>query len=228
MRNPRFENGQIYHVFNRGVEKRDVFQDSGDLLRFVHHLYELNNEQHAENLTYRFSKDPAEVTLASKRDQLVQILAFVLMPNHYHLLIQQKADYGISKFMQKVGTGYTMFFNDKYTRTGALFQGKFKAVLISNDIQLRYILHYIHLNPISLYKQDSTQNEKITFLKEYKWSSLIDYIGGKSFPSVTYRNNMLEIFGGTMKYEESLVQAMAYKTLPDALSPSLLHDLNSL
>jgi putative transposase len=224
MRKVRFEDNGVYHIYNRGVEKRDIFQDEGDRLRFVHHLFELNDTQKARNLTYHFSKSTAEIESASKRDQLVYILAFALMPNHFHLLLQQKENDGISKFMQKLGTGYTMFFNEKYTRTGILFQGRFKAVHVESDKQLRYVMHYIHLNPLSLCLQDNGNVQKLRYLKEYKWSSFPDYSDGRSFPSVTHRNNMLEMFGGVRKYEESFLQAMDYKTLPEDVEPALLFD----
>ncbi|HCC05160.1 TPA: hypothetical protein DEP58_02530 [Patescibacteria group bacterium] len=224
MRNPSFENDEIYHVYNRGVEKRNVFQDAGDHNRFIHHLYEFNDEQKVLNLSYRLSNSSESIP-SGKRVQLVRILAFTLMPNHFHLLLQQNEEGGISKFMQKLGTGYTMFFNDKNTRSGALFQGKFKAVHVASDTQLRYVLQYIHLNPLSLCEESSDQNQRIQFLKEYKWSSLPDYVGLRGFPSVTSRTSMLDLFGGMSAYEKSLVQAMNYKTFPDGVDPATLLDL---
>ena len=90
---------------------------------------------------------------------IVEILAFVLMPNHFHLILQQKVDSGITKFMHKLGTGYTMYFNEKYSRVGHLFQGRFKAVLVEKDHHFLYLPHYIHLNPLDLMNvRGSTSN----------------------------------------------------------------------
>lgn len=228
MRKFRFEDNEIYHVYNRGVEKRDVYQNDGDYLRFVHHLYELNDTEQARNLAYHFSKRKSEnkIVTLGKRNQLVRILAFTLMPNHFHLLLQEITEGGISKFMQKLGTGYTMFFNEKYVRTGGLFQGTFKAVHIETDAQLRYILHYIHLNPTALYTEKSEVHQKQLFLKQYKWSSFPDYTGGRSFPSVTDRSDMLGIFGSIQKYEESVFQFLKNNTLPDDVSTSIFIDFH--
>jgi putative transposase len=224
MRNPRFVDDQIYHVYNRGVEKRIVFQDPGDHLRFIHHLFELNDAYAARNLAYHLSKSEDQILHTGKRKQLVNILAFALMPNHFHLLLQQNEEGGISKFMQKLGTGYTMFFNEKNSRTGGLFQGKFKAVHVTNDVQLRYVTHYIHLNPLALCAQESSPSEKIRFLREYKWSSLPDYIGARGFPSVTHRVGLLDMFEGVSGYQQSFTNAMAYKSRPDGIDSSLLMD----
>jgi len=136
----------------------------------------------------------------------VDILTFVLMPNHYHLLLRQRVDGGISKFMQKLGTGYTMYFNEKHERSGALFQGRYKSVHIEDDRQLLYIPHYIHLNPLALIDRGSTSINKNAdeFLNSYRWSSYLDYVGGRAFPSVTDREYLLNLFGGAEKYKKDI------------------------
>jgi putative transposase len=131
------------------------------------------------------------------RKRLVDILVFTLMPNHYHLMLRQKAENGITKFMQKLGTGYTMYFNKKNKRSGSLFQGRFKAVHLTNNEHLIYLPHYIHTNPLSLNYGGSTS---IVFLEKYRWSSFLDYIGVDNFPSITERPYLLEIFGGESIY----------------------------
>jgi putative transposase len=131
---------------------------------------------------------------------LVEILAFVLMPNHFHLILKQKKTDGIAKFMQKIGTGYTMYFNKKYERVGSLFQGKFKAVLIENEAHYIHLPSYIHLNPIELMNYRGSTSigvvEKMKFLENYQWSSYPDYIGKKNFPGLTSRNLYLDFFQG--------------------------------
>jgi putative transposase len=203
MRKPVFANDQIYHIFNRGVDKRTIFLDDNDHLRFLHQLYELNNEDSVLNVKYYFNRktmsvEPRTATIPADRGKrLVDILVFTLMPNHYHLMLRQRKENGIVKFMQKVGTGYTMFFNKKHNRSGSLFQGRFKAVHINRNEQLLYLPHYIHTNPLTLNYGGSTS---IDFLEEYRWSSFLDYIGIKNFPSITQRDYILEVFGGELKY----------------------------
>ncbi len=226
MHRPAFIDDEIYHVYNRGVDKRVVYTDSGEYLRFVHHLYEFNDECTTNNLTYHFLKNGDDEMQKRRREHLVDILAFALMPNHYHLLLKQRVESGISKFMQKVGTGYTLFFNEKHTRSGSLFQGRFKAVHVTSDVQLRHVLHYIHLNPRALFAQEWSESEQVDFLKRYRWSSLPDYIGGRSFPSVTQRRAMLDMFDGVTCYEKSLLQTLTAPSFPEGFDPSLLIDVH--
>ncbi len=196
-------NDGLYHVYNRGVEKRDIFMDESDYYRFVHNLYELNDENPAYNASYYFDKRSGTVQSNNKgerkepRNHLVDILVFTLMPNHFHLLLRQKIENGISKFMQKLGTGHSMYFNKKYERVGSLFQGKFKAVHVNEEAYFIHLPHYIHTNPLELNYRGRTS---IDFLLDYRWSSFPDYIGRKNFPSVTSRGFLLDIFGGEEGY----------------------------
>jgi len=210
---PPFLNNEIYHIYNRGVEKRDIFMNDMDYLQFIHYLFYLNDSKNLKNLSRRTSLPMSEVQPHSleirdkhTRKLLVEILAFTLMPNHYHIVLSQKTDGGIVKFMQKLGTGYTMFFNEKYDRVGPLFQGRFKAALVKKDGHFLYLPHYIHLNPLDLLnKRDSIPFiEKRKFLENYKWSSFPDYIGKKNFPSVTQRDFILKNFGGVEKYKQDI------------------------
>ena len=169
MHKPYFAIGQIYHVYNRGVEKRTIFQNNGDYFRFIHDLFEFNDEQPVIPINSRFALakpstlKPAQLAQSleveplkikplprRKRKLLVEILAFCLMPNHFHLLLRQKAENGIPLFMQKLGTGYTMSFNKKYERVGPLFQGSFKAVAVDKDVYFSHLPFYIHANPVEL------------------------------------------------------------------------------
>ncbi len=224
MRKLRFINNDIYHIYNRGVEKRNVFQDSGDYIRFIHHLFEFNNMNKTRNLTYHLGKKNINNNNNTQHELLVNILAFVLMPNHYHLLLQQKVENGVSTFMHKLGTGYTMFFNEKNERSGILFQGRFKAVHIENNIQLRYIPHYIHLNPLALTTKANTLEEKISYLQKYKWSSFPDYVGKRNFPSVTQRDYFLNIFEGNNKYLIDIKKNITNKPTINTVDNSILLD----
>ena len=226
MKRPQFANNQIYHIYNRGVEKRDVFLEDKDRYRFIHDLFEFNDTEQVKNLFYYFNPKSIEVEphyLAKERKPrklLVEILAFVLMPNHFHLLLRQKRENGIVKFMQKLGTGYAMYFNKKNERVGPLFQGKFKAVIIKNHAYLIHLPYYIHLNPLELffpswpnYRGSTSLVEMINFLENYRWSSWLDYIGKENFPSVTSREFLLEIFGSPQKYKKDTIEWLKEKNL---------------
>ena len=208
----KFSTNEIYHIYNRGVDKREIFAEDGDKFRFVHNLYELNDK----NPALDFRKQTTEVRLPQikrePRKMLVEILAFCLMPNHYHLFLKQIKDRGVTEFMRKLGTGYTNYFNQKYARSGVLFQGKFKSVRVEKEVHFNYLPLYIHLNPLDLiesgWRQGSMENfeKAINFLESYRWSSFLDYIGKKNFSSVTQRNFLLEIFGGEMKYKKEMIK----------------------
>ena len=213
----QFENGEVYHLILRGVDGRVIFQDENDHFRGIFSLYEFNNSNPVDigkrrliraNLKKKsgplgspdFLKKIEEVE-ATRRDMLVEILAFCFMPIHIHLLVRQLKNDGISKFMNKFG-GYAHYFNQKYERKGHLFQDRFQSVHIKDDEQLKTAFVYIHTNPVSLvepgWKEKGIKNleEVINFIENYKWSSYADYIGGKNFPSLTSRDFLLEVMEG--------------------------------
>ena len=213
MHKPPFVEDEIYHIYNRGVEKRNIFLDDEDYLRFIHDLFEFNDGNAVLSSNVRFSlRRPSQVKTIhlnkclevgppniKKRKLLVEILVFTLMPNHFHLILKQKAENGIVKFMQKLGTGYSMYFNKKYKRVGGLCQGKFKAVVIEKESHFEHISFYIHANP--LFGGPTSKH-----LENYRWSSYLDYIGKKNFPSITSRDFILDFFEGEKKYLEQTKQ----------------------
>jgi len=215
MQRPQFVEDQIYHIFNRGVEKRKIFMDEKDRFRFVHDLYEFNDENRVYNSLYLLKRNPKYIKvqpqyIKKERTLLVDILAFVLMPNHFHLILKQKIDNGITKFLQKIGTGYTMYFNKKYERVGSLFQGRFKAVMVLKRAHFIHLPFYLHFNPLELAPdyRGSTSIDKMNFLEKYRWSSFPDYIGIKNFPSITSRDNLLEFFGDTKGYRKEALKCL--------------------
>lgn len=166
------ENGH-YHVYNRGVEKRDIFLDNQDYRVFLHLLkYYLSptgkEDQHPlVNLpNYPFVRPRPLANLAGE----VELLAYCLMPNHFHLLIKQVSADGMSKLLRRISTTYSMYFNKRNDRVGHLFQGIYKAALIPDDPYLLYISRYIHLNP-----------EELTGFNpvSYPYSSYPYYLGEK-------------------------------------------------
>jgi REP element-mobilizing transposase RayT len=181
-----------YHIYNRGNSKQNIFLDEKDYQRFVDLLYAINRE---EKFNFSDSLKGVPVYNKSSKNQLVAIGAYCLMPNHFHILITPLSENGISKFMQKLSTAYVMYFNQKYKRTGALFEGKFKSQYIGNDKYLKYIYSYIHLNPVKLiqknWKENGIKNKKetIKYLSEYKYSSFIDYLDTKRPQNIIINKN---------------------------------------
>lgn len=177
-----FSIGEYYHIYNRGTEKRDIFLDKADYLRFLVLLYISNNTDivHISNLINQ-GDSLMKIMKLERGETLVDIGVYCLMPNHFHLLIKEKVENGISKFMKKLSTGYSMYFNKRYDRTGSLFQGVFKSVYADNDEYLKYLFAYIHLNPVKLidsrWKENGIKdkNSAETFLGEYTFSSYWDY-----------------------------------------------------
>jgi len=149
---------------------------------------------------------------------LVEIIAFVLMPNHYHLIVRQLIDGGTSLFMKKISNGYTGYFNGKHERKGmgALFQGAFKAIHVDDDIQFMHLAEYIFSNPVELlepnWKLDGALDPAaaIEYLNNYKWSSYLDSIGIKNFPSVTERESLWRIFAGSSNRQQGMDRVKKY------------------
>jgi putative transposase len=208
--------GDFYHVLNRGVDKRNIFMDDQDYFRFIHDMYEFNDiEPPNSGLRYSFDKLVKNKGYTDKerktRKLLVDILAFSLMPNHYHLLLRPKSDNGIFLFMKKLNMGYAKYFNEKYERKGALFEGRYKAVHVKRGAHFNYLPLYIHFNPLDLYmpewRKSGVRNSKkaLEYLENYRWSSHLDYIGKKNFPSITQRDFILKCFGGKEEYLKTVI-----------------------
>lgn len=212
MRKQKLVSNSIYHIFNRGVEKRPIFLDESDYFRFINNLAIFNDTKSVFNSKYRIKEK--EIETSDTRKPLVDILAFCLMPNHFHLLLRQKKEGGISKFMNKLGVGYANYFNLKYERVGSLFQGTFKVVLINKESQFLYIPYYIHLNPLDLiiidWRENGVNKPKlaIEFLDSYKWSSYRDYVGKSNFVGVLNKHPLNELFVNPENYRKEFKNFM--------------------
>ena len=208
---PLLVNDEIYHVVSRAVGDTMVFVDESDFYRGIFSIYEFNNSNPVEiwlRRTQRKKEKKLEKLgrptsqFLDKRDRMVDVLAFSFMPNHLHLILKQLKDNGITEFMKKVNGGYAKYFNEKYGRMGHLFN-KFRAVHIKDDNQLRNAFLYVHANLISViepgWKEKGIKNPKkvIKFLENNKHHSYMDYLGKKTFSSVTQREFFLEFMGGT-------------------------------
>jgi len=219
LKRPKLVNNEIYHIVVRGTGDSLIFKNEDDYYRAIFSLYEFNTTVLIEIRKQREKRKTAKrsggQTSADTRELLVEILAFWFMPNHIHLLLKQIRNNGITQFMQKLGTGYAAYFNKKYNRKGHLFQGRFRAVHIKNNEQLKTVFVYIHTNGVSLiepkWKERGIKNPQkvIKFLESYKWSSYPDYIGKKNFPSVTKRDFLLKVMGeekGCKKFVENWIK----------------------
>lgn len=233
-RKTQFINDEVYHIVMRRIGDKPLFLGKDDYYRGIFSLYEFNNMHPVEILKRRRDRlvekkrlakiggdrVSAELKLvADRREKLVDILAFALMPNHIHILVRQLKDGGITKFINKVGAGYPAYFRKKHNikEKGYFFQSRFISVPIKTDEQLIAVFVYIHTNPISLvesgWKRGRVKNitKAIEFLENYKWSSYQDYLGKKNFPSVTDRDFLTEMTGGEKKIKALVKEWMSQK-----------------
>jgi putative transposase len=168
---------EFYHIYNRGVDKRKTFASENDYARFKYNLY-LSNSNKSFNVSDIIKCIGKRDTIFSlpRENELVTIHAYVIMPNHFHLLLSQKKENGVSLFMQKLSTAYTMYFNKKNNRSGSLFQGTFKSIHVDSDRYLMYLFAYIHANPFSAVATNGrisiNDTDKVLI---YPHSSIIDY-----------------------------------------------------
>src|SRR3989344_5025592 len=209
MRKIKFENNKYYHVFNIGANKANIFFSDEDRKRFLWSL-RVFNDVDANFISVRLKENLGASLLDLGKDRLVDILCIVLMPNHFHLLLKQVQNNGISKFMHKLGTSYTNYVNLKYGHSGILFQGPFKAVEIESDEQLTHLSRYIHLNPVELvesqWKEEGIKDLKNirSFLRSYKWSSYRVYLGEADpvMRGIIVNNNLINDLIPADKYQE--------------------------
>lgn len=201
MRKINFSNNEYYHIYNRGTDKRDIFLDEGDYLRFLKSMTEFNTNKidgglYRKYLRERAISDQGSASEAEESFQgsasnleaeplapLVEFICYCLNPNHYHFILRQLADNGIVKFMQRLGTSYTMYFNTKNKRNGGLFQGKFKATQVTS---------FEHLLWLSVYVNTNAQIHGITNnAVDYLWCSYPAYLGIKD-DDICNRNIILD------------------------------------
>ena len=199
MRKIKFANDGYYHIYNRGVDKREIFCDEEDYLRFLKRMREFNSNLGDSQRDYikRTVPEKKRFNLGYPRlnlffSPLVEIVCYCLNPNHYHIILKQLADGGITQFMKKLGTGYTMFFNQKNNRSGSLFQGTFKAVEIKTNEQLLYVSGYINAN---------AEIHKISRAENWRWSSYRDYLGLRN-GTLCNKEIILDQFENIGKYKD--------------------------
>ncbi len=197
---------EIYHVYNRGTEKREIFTCFYDYQRFVntleHYLYFPNEQFNVlKNAIERGVLEKKALEKMRTENPLVEIVAVTLMPNHFHLILKQLEPEGISRFMQKVGCSYVSYFNLKYERTGTLFEGRFKTVQVEDDAQLMCVSRYLHLNQEELLGSGCSMEDLIS----YPWSSLGFYFDQATNPfEFCNKELVLSLFKSKEAYKEFL------------------------
>lgn len=207
-----------YHIYNRGTEKRRIFLVEKDYQRFLSSLFICNGSKPVDLKIQ--GKTLLESLRNDRGETIVDICAYCLMPNHFHLLVHEKIEGGISKFMQKLQIAYTMYFNKKNERSGALFQGKYKLSIAETDNYLKYLIAYIHLNPVKLiepnWKENGIKNESLVlkFLQNYKYSSYSDFVGQKrEEEKILNRKALPEYFEKPTDFKNTIKDWLKYKVI---------------
>ncbi len=205
-------NKNFYHVFNRGVEKRKVFSNDKDYQRFIDTLYyyQFSGPKPSFSQYRRFKNKSFE-----SNTKIVEIVAYCLMPNHFHLLLKQLKDGGITEFVSKISNSYTKFFNTKHSRVGPLLQGQFKAVLVENDEQLTHLSRYIHINP---YVAELVKDPAI-----YKYSSYSEYIG-KTNRKLCFNETIMSFFKSPEEYKKFVGDHEDYALRIEQMKHLLIED----
>ena len=215
MRRPfSFSLHEFYHLYNRGTEKRIIFMDTDDWEHFLSLLYLCNNKN---PIVFR-ELPHKDLFNVERGETLVDIGAYCLMPNHFHILVREKIENGISNFMKKLSTAYSMYFNTKYERTGSLFEGTFKAHHADTDRYLKYLFSYIHLNPVKRIEPDwktnlRTDSKKIfDYVNTYAYSSFQDYKNERKESIILQKNVFPEYFETKAEVNKSLIEWLSYHT----------------
>lgn len=213
--------GQFYHIFNRGVARQPIFLSKKDYEQFILALsyYRFKNVPVKLSRFKELSieeRDKLMLKLNEGDNNLIKIICYCLMPNHFHFLVQQNQDNGVATFMAKFANSYTKYFNTKQERNGPILQGVYKAVLIDTDEQLIHLSRYIHINPVV---SRLITNEQ---LFTYPWSSLSDFI--RVGTSLLYTDPVLGHFPSIKEYKDFLIDQIDYGTQLEQIKHLLLDD----
>ncbi len=204
--NPVFQNNNFYHTVNFGIDNKIICNDKKDIDRFLALLeyYKAKNPP----ARFAFRNRPIARDSQDKLEPMVEIVAFCLMPNHFHLLLKQTMDNGVNSFMSKVANSYTKYYNSRQKRVGTLFKGPFKAREI-NQTDLSGVSRHIHLDPFI--------KGLIRFLPSFPFSSFPQYLGEKD--GFCVKNDILKNFSNASEYKEYVMNQEDYKqTLPQISS----------
>ncbi|MDP2676975.1 MAG: transposase [bacterium] len=212
MRNIIIAPEEHYHILNRGNNKQPIFLDDHDRARFLFLILYFQSSVIVLNVSYHilhFMKHSVfNISRNMKKEifenRYIDLVNFALMPNHFHLTIQERKEGGTARYMQRVLNGYTKYFNAKYKKSGHLFQGPYKAIHISHDRQLLYLSAYIHSNPKELQKWSRKP-------EAYPWSSYQDYTQKNRRGSLLQMGIITEQFPHVKKYRDFVETSGAKK-----------------
>lgn len=209
-----FANTEFYHVYNRGVEKRDIFTQPKDYRRFLKTLFYYQFMGPKPSFS-RYSTYSLTTFKPLNENRIIEIICFCLMPNHFHLLIRQLKENGVSLFISQLSNSYTKYFNTRYNRVGPLLQGTFKALRVETDEQLIHLSRYIHLNPIV--------SGLIDNLDLYIWSSYQEYKSGNG--NICSINEILAFFPSAEDYKKFTEDQIEYGTTLEILKHQTVDDI---
>ena len=208
MRKTIFSVGEFYHVYNRGVDKRTVFEDVFDVQRFLQSMREFNTAEPIgsiyEHSFLQLGGRASKLAGALPKKPLVNFICYCLNPNHYHFILEEITEKGIQRFMHRLATGYTMYFNERYKRSGALFQGKFKASHVDSNEYLLHLSAYVNLN-WRVHQLGGSASK----LVRRSWG---EYTGKRKRANDTdfcKKGIILEQFGSVKKYEKFALDALS-------------------
>lgn len=191
-----FSTGSIFHIYNRGNNKEPIFYDESDYRAFLLRLGLALGIEEEVLKQHPLTRTPYSRIRLTAEKNLFKVHSFCLMPNHFHLLLEQCGDTPISTLMLKVCTSFAKYINKKYQRVGHIFQDQFKSVLIESDSQLMWTSSYIHMNPV-----DATLCKKPG---DYPWSSYHEFLDQKA-PLLTQTKFMLDMFGNIENFEQQTI-----------------------
>lgn len=208
--------GEIYHVFNRGVASQPTFLNKRDYDRALETAFYYRNGNPPIKYSYFLSlavKQRIQILeeLSKKKNFLVEVICYCLMPNHFHFLLRQTKDNGIAKFMSNFSNSYTRFFNTKHERAGPLFTGKFQSVRIETQEQLLHVSRYIHLNPYTGFVVKTFKD-----LENYSYSSFPEFIG-KTTLNFCSKEAILTDYKDTKRYAQFVFDQKDYQRTLDFL-----------
>jgi len=210
-----------YHCYNRGVDKRKVFLDEADYERMLILMYLAKHALPVRLFSLRNAHLSTILSEAHEKNisPLVEIGAYSLMPNHFHFVLKEIQEGGIALFMQKLFTGYTMYFNNKNERTGALFAGTYKSKHVAQDDYFKQLISYVHMNPAEIFEpkwKEEVGNviEMQKKLLQYPYSSLPDFVGDERLQKRLLDTSVFDLFDRKPSMREMLREARAYDALP--------------
>ncbi|MEX2007277.1 MAG: transposase [Candidatus Levyibacteriota bacterium] len=212
---------EYLHVFDRGMQKQPIFEIKADYIRFLFLILTFQGDAVIKNISREIKQSvqsstlhiDAELEKDILKNRAVELISFCLVPNHFHLIVHELVEGGISKYMQRVMTAYTKYFNLRHGKSGHLFQGRYKSVLISNDRQLMHTSAYIHKHPVEIGWKGKEE--------KYPWSSYQDCIGENRFGSLLITDIIIKRFEeekGSFSYKKFVSSSPAKEMTKELFS----------